>query len=138
MLDKSKIAVIQADLAKAMREVAAKHGLKMGASKALFTDVTFKLTAEFALIEAMGGAQFSPELVAHLTKWGHNWGLSTEMLGTEFETDRGTMVFHGTRGTSTKYLIAAVKATGDKFRYPIGEPASRTFIQRIITAHAAK
>jgi hypothetical protein len=137
-MDAVKANKIHTEFQALMADFAKKHGLSV-ACKGTYDSATMKITAQFADLEATGGEAFDPALVAHLRKWGRlNWGLTVEMLGTEFESDRGTMVFHGTRGTSTKYLIAAVKSTGDRFRYPLNQPAAKTFIQRIIAAHAAK
>lgn len=137
-MDQVKANKIHAEMQTLMQEFAKKHGLS-ATCKGSYDSATMKITVQFADLAVTGGEAFDPTLVAHLRKWGRlSWGLTVEMLGTEFESDRGTMVFQGTRGTSTKYLIASVKATGERFRYPLNQPTANIFVDRIKSAFAKK
>jgi hypothetical protein len=136
-MDQVKANKIHAEFQAMMAEFAKKHGMT-AACRGSFTDATMKISVQFADLAATGGEAFDPTLVAHLRKWGRlTWGLTVEMLGTEFMSDRGVMIFHGTRGTSTKYLIAKVKSTGVLYRYPLNEVTGKNFVARIIATHTA-
>ncbi len=122
-MDQIKANKIHAEFNALLKEFAKKHGLTTSL-KGSFTSAGLKMTCQFADIEATGGQEFPPEYVAHCAKWGRVLaGLTVQMLGTEYEhTEYGTMVFSGTRGTTTKYLIMRQKSTGDHFRFPFNRP----------------
>lgn len=136
-MDQVKANLINTEFQALMADFAKKHKLTVRA-KGTFDSAGIKFTAQFADTAVTGGQEFDPTLVAHLRKWGHNWNLNVEMLGTEIASERGPLIFHGTRGTSTKYLIMALKQSGSKYRFDINGTEGRLFTKRIIEAHAAK
>lgn len=98
MLNKEKVAQIQADIQAALQAVADKHGLAMSGTKIVFSDVDFKLTTTFGDKSEIGG-DVDPEFVRNLKRNGAMYGLSVADLGKQVNIgNRVGLKFQGLRG----------------------------------------
>jgi len=109
MLNKEKVAQIQADIHDALKAVAEKHGLVMSGTKIVFSEVDFKLTTTFGDKSEIG-ADVDPEFVRNLKRNGRMYGLDVSDIGTKIAIgNRVDLKFQGLRGKK-----AAMKAPDNK------------------------
>lgn len=83
MLTKEKVSAVQADIAAALKAVAAKHGMNTSNTKISYTTETFKLTVEFGDLAVTGGAD--PKYLINMKKYGWNYDLEAADINKVFD-----------------------------------------------------
>lgn len=113
-MEKAKVAGIHNEITAALKAIAAKHNLSFTKNNVIFSDIGFKLNAEFGDKEALGDVPLL--LVKNLQKYGWQYDLSEKDLKRKFTLRGNEYEFYGMQGN---YCIG--KDAKGNWKLPIPE-----------------
>lgn len=105
---RSKMTELQRKLDQLISEFAEEHGLNVTPTNIRFNDTEFETRMRFSTKES-NPLGLDPRFKHDLIIRGAQYGLTTEMRGTKFETKNGTMEFVGMRATKVMLRDASGK-----------------------------